>query len=130
MSLSRQQRRLKSRTPNHQISCHVKRGDTVMVIAGKDKGKTGIVKHVFRDRAKVLVEGMNIKKKAVKPNPMAGQKGGLIEMEAPLAWSNVMVYDLKTSQPTRIRRERIVDDATGRARFVRVSKRSGEHLDD
>ncbi len=108
---------------------HVKRGDTVMVISGKDKGKTGIVKQVFTDKGKVLVEGVNMVKKAVRPNPMLGQRGGIIEMEAPLYVSKVMVYDLKTSQPTRIRRETITD-ADGSPRRVRVSKKSGEHLDD
>lgn len=107
---------------------HIKRGDTVMVISGKDKGKTGTVKRVLTDRAKVLVEGLNIMKKSVKPNPMAGQKGGIVEMEAPLHISKVMVYDVKASKPTRVKRQQIEDG--GKKRWVRVSKVSGEQLDD
>jgi len=107
---------------------HVKRGDTVMVISGKDKGKTGTVKRVFNDRGKVLVEGLNIMKKAVKPNPMAGQKGGLVEMEAPIPASKVMVYDVKAGKPTRIKKQTIT--AAGKTKTVRVSKVSGEQLDD
>jgi large subunit ribosomal protein L24 len=109
---------------------HVKRGDTVMVISGKDKGKTGIVKRVFADKNKVLVEGINVVKKAVRPNPMLGQRGGIVEMEAPLYISKVMVYDLKASKPTRIRRETVKSADGQSSKQVRVSKKSGEQLDD
>lgn len=124
MSARRSRKRL-----NPIEKCVIKRGDTVMVITGKDKGKTGVVKRVFLDRAKVLVEGLNIIRKAVRPNPMAGLRGGIVEMEAPLHLSNVMVYDLKSSQPTRVRREPLSTPA-GKAKRVRVSKKSGEQLDD
>ncbi len=120
-----------TKKPNTQAlpkKFHVKRGDTVMVISGKDKGKTGLVKQIFKARGKVVVEGLNIMKKAVKPNPMAGQKGGIVEMEAPLHISNVMIYDAKASKPTRIKRQQITDG--GSKRWVRVSKVSGEQLDD
>lgn len=109
---------------------HVKKGDTVMVITGKDKGKTGIVRRLLLDKNKVLVEGLNMVKKAVKPNPMAGQRGGIIEMEAPIQLSNVMLYDLKTSQPTRTRRETIQGADGKGSRRVRVSVKTGEHMDD
>ncbi len=104
-------------------SVHVKKGDTVMVIAGKDKGKTGTVRKVLKDQGKVVVEGLNMIKKAVRPNPFLGQQGGIVEMEAPIFASKVMVYDLKTNQPTRIRHE-VVE-----GKRVRVAKKSGEHLD-
>lgn len=121
-------RRTRKRT-QPLVKCAIKRGDTVMVITGKDKGKTGIVKRVFLDRAKVLVEGLNMVRKAVKPNPMVGLQGGIVAMEAPLHLSNVMVYDLKTAKPTRVRRE-AVSTPQGQAKRVRVSKQSGEQLDD
>jgi large subunit ribosomal protein L24 len=102
---------------------HVKKGDTVLVIAGKDKGKTGTIKRVFRSKGKVLVEGLNLVKKAVKPNPMLGQAGGLIEMEAPLSVSKVMLYDTKNAKASRAK-VILVD-----GKPVRVSKKTGEHFD-
>lgn len=102
---------------------HVKKGDMVMVIAGKDKGKTGTITRVFRSKGKVLVEGLNIIKKAVKPNPASGQRGGIIEMEAPLFVSKVMLYDPKNNQPSRAKVVMTEDKA------VRVSKKTGEHFD-
>ncbi len=102
---------------------HVKKGDTVMVIAGKDKGKTGTVKRVFRTKGKVLVEGINMVKKAVRPNPMLGQRGGIIDMEAPLTVSNVMLYDSKAGKASRVKVE------TVDGKHVRVSKKTGEQFD-
>lgn len=109
---------------------HVKKGDTVMVIAGKDKGKTGTVKRVIRDRNKVIVEGLNLMKKAVRPNPMVGDRGGIIEMEAPLHLSNVMVYDLKANKASRVRRTEVKDEKKGGSRRVRVAIKTNEQLDD
>jgi large subunit ribosomal protein L24 len=106
--------------PNHY---HVKKGDTVVVIAGKDKGKTGTVKRVFRAKGKVLVEGINIVKKAVRPNPMVGQHGGIVEMEAPLFVSKVMLFDTKNNKASRAK----VETVSGK--HVRVSKKTGEHFD-
>lgn len=106
--------------PSHY---HVKRGDMVMVISGKDKGKSGLITRVFRNKGKVLVEGLNIIKKAVRPNPASGQRGGIIEMEAPLNVSKVMLYDAKTNQPSRARVE------TRESRRVRVLIKSDEILE-
>jgi large subunit ribosomal protein L24 len=116
---------LKKRLKSLPLHYHVKRGDMVMVIAGKDKGKVGTVKRVLRSRGKVLVEGINIVKKAVRPNPQLGQEGGLIEMEAPLYVCKVMLYDVKNSQPSRAKSI----DVEGKGK-IRVSKKSGEHFDD
>ena len=102
---------------------HVKKGDTVMVIAGKDKGKTGTVKRVFRSKGTVLVEGLNLVKKAVRPNPYLGQRGGLVEMEAPLFVSKVMLYDTKNNKPSRVKTELVS------GKRVRVSKKTGEQFD-
>lgn len=86
-----------------EFPLHVKTGDTVMVISGKDKGKTGIVKKVFPERGKVLVENVNIITKAMRSNPMAGVQGGLVKMEAPIAASKVMLFDHENNKPTRVR---------------------------
>jgi large subunit ribosomal protein L24 len=102
---------------------HVKTGDTVMVISGKDKGKTGVVKRVFQDRGRVLVEGVNFIVKATRPNPAAGVEGGLIKMEAPLFASKVMLYDTQAGKPTRIRHS-IVD-----GKKTRVSTKSDLKFD-
>ena len=107
---------------------HLKKGDTVMVISGKDKGQTGVVKKVFTSQGKALVEGLNMVKKSVKPNPQIGQQGGIVEMEAPLYVSKLMVYDLKSQKPTRVGKATI-EGSDGKPKRVRVSKKSGEHLD-
>lgn len=104
-------------------SYRIKKGDVVLVLSGKDNGKTGTVKRVFRDKGKVLVEGLNLVKKAVRPNPMLGQRGGIVEMEAPLYISKVMLYDTKNNQPGRVKIELVND------KRVRVSKKTGEHFD-
>lgn len=123
----RNRKRNKSRNIQ-QPAFHVRKGDTVMVITGKDKGKTGVVKAIITGKNRVVVEGLNKVKKAVKPNPFLGQRGGIIEMEAPIHVSNVMVYDTKASKATRTRTETI-QTPDGSAKRVRVSKKSGEQLD-
>jgi len=118
---------LKAKSSKKRISLplhfHVKKGDTVMVIAGKDKGKTGTVKRVFRSKGKVLVEGLNVVKKAVRPNPMAGQQGGIIEIEAPLYVSKVMLYDTKNNKASRAKVQKIGEQR------IRVAKKTGEQFD-
>lgn len=99
-----------------------KTGDKVVVIAGKDKGKEGIIKKTLRDSNKVVVEGVNIIKKHIKPN---GQTAGSIEeMEAPIHASNVMIVDPKTNKRTRI--GHTVDK---KGKKIRISKKSNESLD-
>ncbi|PAQ15139.1 50S ribosomal protein L24 [Bacillaceae bacterium SAOS 7] len=101
---------------------NVKKGDKVMVITGKDKGKTGIVLAAFPKKDRVLVEGVNIVKKHSKPSQVNPQ-GGIISQEAPIHVSNVMLLDPKTSEPTR------VGFKTVDGKKVRVAKKSGETLD-
>ncbi len=99
-----------------------KTGDKVVVIAGKDKGKEGIIKKTLKNTNKVVVEGVNIVKKHVKPN---GQTAGSIEeMEAPIHASNVMIVDPKTNKRTRI--GHTVDK---KGKKIRISKKSNESLD-
>jgi large subunit ribosomal protein L24 len=101
---------------------HVKKGDKVMVISGKDKGKTGVILASFPKKDRVLVEGVNIVKKHSKPSQVNPQ-GGIISQEAPIHVSNVMPIDPKTGEPTRVGYQ-IVD-----GKKVRVAKKSGEVLD-
>ncbi|ACJ32500.1 50S ribosomal protein L24 [Anoxybacillus sp. LAT_35] len=101
---------------------HVKKGDKVQVISGKDKGKQGVILAAFPKKNRVLVEGVNIVKKHVKPS-QANPQGGIINQEAPIHVSNVMPLDPKTGLPTRVG-YKVVD-----GKKVRYAKRSGEILD-
>ncbi len=82
------------------MALKIRRDDTVMVIAGKDRGKTGKVRQVLPKEGRVLVEGVNIVKKHVKPRP--GQPGGIIEMERPIHISNVMLVCPHCNRPSRV----------------------------
>lgn len=101
---------------------HVKKGDTVKVISGKDKGKQGVILEAYPTKGRVLVEGINMVKKHAKPS-QANPQGGIINMEAPLASSNVMPIDPKTGEPTR------VGYKVENGKKVRIAKKSGEVLD-
>ena len=81
----------------------LKKGDDVLVIAGKDKGKRGQIAKVDPIANKVVVTGINMVKKAMKPNQQTGQEGGIISKEAPLHASNVQLVDLQTGKPVRKR---------------------------
>ncbi|HOE05743.1 MAG TPA: 50S ribosomal protein L24 [Bacteroidales bacterium] len=101
---------------------HVKKGDTVVVIAGESKGQQGRVLSVDHVKERAIVEGVNIITKHTKPNAKAPQ-GGLIKKEAPVHISNLMIADPKTGKPTRIGR-RIGKNN----KLVRYSKKSGEEI--
>jgi large subunit ribosomal protein L24 len=101
----------------------IRKGDMVMVITGKEKGKTGKVLLVDRDKQKVLIEKINFVKRHQKPTQKIRQ-GGIIEKEAPLHISNVMYYDEKTAKPTRLG-HKVLDDG----KKVRFAKRSGEVIE-
>lgn len=105
----------------------VKKEDTVTVIAGNDKGKTGKILVVYPKKNRVIVEGINMRKRHTKPNQQ-NQQGGIIEKEAPIHASNVMLLDPKTNELTRIGKKIIIDDKTGKKKSVRVSRVSGEML--
>src|SRR5579884_3382025 len=98
------------------IRLKVRKGDVVTVLSGKDKGKSGKVLAVFPDKSKVLVEKVNFIKRHTKPNQKV-QQGGIIEKEAPLAISKVMVLDPHTNQPSRLGRKRLPDGSL--VRFVK-----------
>lgn len=100
---------------------HIKKGDTVYVLAGEDKGKTGRVLAVLRDKNRAIVEGVNIVTKATKPTAQYPQ-GGLVKKEAPIHISNINLVDPKTGKPTRIAIKR----EDGKA--VRISKKSNQEI--
>ena len=101
----------------------IRQGDRVIVIAGKDKGRTGTVIRVYRDR-RVLVESVNIARKHQKPNPNAGVPGGIIEREMPLDISNVMLFNPTTGKGDRVGYRRLEDGTK-----VRYFKSNKEVLD-
>ena len=101
---------------------HIKKGDTVKVIAGDDRGKEGRVLSVEASKNRVIVEGVNIVTKATKPSAKYPQ-GGLIKMEAPINASNVALLDPKTGKPTRVGFKK---DSEGKT--VRYSKKSGQEV--
>jgi len=105
----------------------IRKNDNIIVIAGNSKGNTGKVLKVFPKQNRVIVEGVNLRKRHTKPN-QANPQGGIIEMEAPIEASNVMLIDPKTNEPTKIGSKIIIDDKTGKKKIVRVSKTSGEML--
>jgi len=87
------------------VKMKLKKGDEVVVIAGKEKGKRGQIAKVQPATNKVLITGLNLVKKATKPNQQTGEGGGLISKEAPIHASNVMLIDPTTQKPTRKRAE-------------------------
>ena len=99
-----------------------KTGDKVVVISGKDKGKEGKIIKTLRSENRVVVEGVNVIKKHVKPNGQTA--GSIVEMEAPIHASNVMILDPKSKKRTRIGH---TTDKKGNK--VRIAKKSGEILD-
>jgi len=99
-----------------------KTGDKVVVISGSSKGKEGKIVKILKDENRVVVEGVNIRKKHLKPN---GQKeGSIVDREAPINASNVMLIDPKTNKPTRIGHS--VDK---KGKKVRIARKSGSSLD-
>src|SRR5438093_13315837 len=102
----------------------VKRNDTVLVLAGKSKGRTGRVLRVFPAEGRAIVEGMNFVRKHTKANPQKNIKGGILEREAPLDLSNLMPVCGECSKPTRVG-HKILEDG----KKVRICRRCGGFLD-
>lgn len=105
----------------------INKNDMVVVISGNYKDKTGKVLKVYPKTQRVIVEGVNLRKRHSKPSQKNPQ-GGIVEKESPIHASNVMVLDPKTNEPTRIGKKIIIDDKTGKKRSVRISRISGEML--
>ena len=101
---------------------HIKKGDTVIVLAEEDKGKTGKVLKVDVDKQRAIVEGVNVVKKSAKPSAKNPQ-GGIVEQEASIHISNLNLIDPKSGKPTRVG-IKINEDG----KKVRVAKKSGEEI--
>ena len=97
------------------------KGDTVIVIAGRDKGKTGVIQKVIPESNRVVVKNVNLRKKHKKPTQQ-NPDGGIVEIYAPIDASNVMLLDPKTKKPTRIGHKIV------KGKKVRYAKKSGTTL--
>jgi large subunit ribosomal protein L24 len=105
----------------------IHKNDNVMVITGNDRGKSGKVLKVFLSDFKVIVEGINIRKRHTKPSQKNPQ-GGILEKETPIHVSNVMLIDPKNNKPTRLGSQIILDEKTKKNKRIRVSRVSGEMI--
>jgi large subunit ribosomal protein L24 len=105
-----------------QKKLHIKKGDSVTIIAGEAKGQKGRVLEVDREKSRALVEGVNMVSKHTKPNSKAPQ-GGILKKEAPVHLSNLMAVDPASGKPTRVGR-RLND----KNKLVRYAKKSGEEI--
>ena len=99
----------------------LRKGDKVIVIAGRDKGKSGVIQKVIPETNRVVVEGINVRKKHQKPT-QANPDGSIVEVYAPIDASNVMLEDPKTKKPTRIGHKEV------KGKKVRYAKKSGTVL--
>ena len=104
------------------VKLHIKKGDTACVIAGDNKGQQGKVLKVEVSKQRAIVEGVNLVKKATKPNAKNPQ-GGIVEQEAPIHISNLQVLDPQSGKPTRVGRR-----ANAEGKLVRFAKKSGEEI--
>jgi large subunit ribosomal protein L24 len=102
----------------------IRKNDTVVVRVGRDKGKRGRVLRVLPDKSRLFVEGVNLVKRHTRPNPQKNIKGGIVEREASIHVSNVMLVDPDTNEPTRIGYRFLSD-----GHKVRIGRRSGEVVD-
>lgn len=114
------------RNPSRPSSMKIRRDDTVKVISGKDRGKTGKVLRVDPVKSRVVVEGVNIQKRHQRPTGIGGaqQQAGVIEVEGTVHVSNVQLLDPKSGNPTRVGLKR-----NDEGRRIRVSKKSGQEFD-
>ena len=102
----------------------VRKNDTVVVRAGKDRGKRGRVLRVIAEKNRLVVEGVNMIKRHTRPNPQKNIKGGIVEREAPIHASNVMLLDPETNEPTRVGMKTLPD-----GRRIRIGRKSGGTVD-
>ena len=101
----------------------IKKGDDVIVLAGRDRGKRGSVLQILKD-GRALVDSVNLVKKHVRPNPNKGDTGGIVEREAPIDISNIAIYNAKAEKADRVGIQ-LADDG----KKIRVYKSSGEPID-
>jgi large subunit ribosomal protein L24 len=106
----------------------IKKNDMVMVIAGNSRGKTGKVLRVFPEKNRVIVEGVNMVHRHRRPT-QTNPQGGITQQEAPVNVSNVMLLDPKSNEPTRVGAAPVIDENTGKTKYVRKSIVTGETID-
>ena len=106
------------------MAVSIRKNDQVIVRAGKDRGKKGRVLSVLPGKNRVIVEGVNLIKRHTRPNPQRNIKGGIVEREAAIHLSNVMLVDPDTNEPTRVGKK-VLSDGTR----VRISRKSGQAID-
>jgi large subunit ribosomal protein L24 len=106
------------------MAVSIRKNDQVIVRAGKDRGKKGRVLSVVPGKNRVIVEGVNLIKRHTRPNPQRNIKGGIVEREAGIHVSNVMLVDPDTNEPTRVGKK-VLSDGTR----VRISRKSGQAID-
>ena len=119
----------KEKKPLHLVKLNIKKGDTVLIIAGKDRGKQGIVSRALPQVNKVIVEGLNIAKKHIRPQGQTRQ-GGIIEKAMPLQVSNTMLICTECGKPTRVAHERRPMGSDQKMRSVRVCKKCQKVIED
>ena len=107
-----------------KLATPIKKNDTVTVMTVKDRGKQGRVLMVLAAKNRVVVEGVNVIKRHTRPNPQKNIKGGIVEREAPIHASNVMLLDPEENKPTRVGHQTLPD-----GRRVRIGRRSGAVVD-
>jgi len=115
--------------PLHLAKMNIKKGDTVLIITGKDRGKQGTVSRAMPQVSKVVVEGLNIAKKHVRPQGQTRQ-GGVIEKAMPIQVSNTMLICTACGQPTRVAHDRRPIGVDQKMRKVRVCKKCEKVIED
>jgi len=106
---------------------HIKKDDQVVVISGNFKGKKGKVLKVFPEPRRVIIEGVNVRKRHSRPSQKNPQ-GGIVQKEVPIHASNVMLLDPKNGEPTRTGRAHVTDATSGKKKTMRVSRKTGEMI--
>lgn len=119
----------KERKPLHLTKMNIKKGDTVLIIAGKDKGKQGTVSRALPQISKVIVEGLNMAKKHIRPQGQTRQ-GGIIDKAMPIHVSNTMLICTECGEPTRVAHDRRPMGADQKIRSVRVCKKCHKIIED
>ena len=114
-------KKIKNQVKRFKPKLHIKKGDTVLIITGEDKGKQGRVLNIIVKANRAIVEGVHIVSRHTKPNAQSPD-GGIIKKEAAVHLSNLMLIDPKSGEPTRIGRKRVND------KIVRYSKKTGETI--
>ncbi len=106
------------------MAMSIRKNDQVIVRTGKDRGKRGRVLRVIADKNRLVVEGVNMIKRHTRPNPQKNIKGGIVEREAAIHASNVMLLDPESNEPTRIGSKKMADGTR-----VRIGRKSGAVVD-